>query len=318
MSALSKLSHDDIRTVLAPFGIDTIESFSLLNGGSENTNYKIVCPNHRYVLTICEQKSQQKGVELVQLLDFLKANNFTSSQAIRTLSGQETSVWQEKAVIVKTFIDGEILADLSDDLLNNLGAQLAGLHLLKAPSYLPDTLSYGLEKFDEIAVYAADSEFHRWLLAIRRHTEKYIDTDLPKALIHSDVFYNNIIVDAAKNQATIMDFEEASYYYRIFDIGMIIIGTCCLNNQLDMHKARSLIAGYQQNSTLSHGEIKALQVFTTYAAAATAFWRHQNYNYTNFDPTMTDHYLAMQLLGQQVMAIPSADFINQLALSNLD
>ena len=318
MSALSKLSIEDIRTVLAPFGIDTIESFSLLSGGSENTNYKIVCPKHSYVLTICEQKSQQKGVELVLLLDYLKANNFASSEAIRTLCGQETSVWQEKAVIVKTFIEGEIVADLSDDLLNNLGAQLADLHRLKAPSYLPNTLSYGLEKFDEVAVYADQCEFHLWLLDIRRHTDNYIDTNLPKALIHSDVFYNNIIVDAAKKQATIMDFEEASYYYRIFDIGMIIIGTCCLNNQLDMHKARSLIAGYQQKSTLSHSEIKALQVFTTYAAAATAFWRHQNYNYTNFDPTMTDHYLAMQLLGQQVMAIPCADFINQLALPKLD
>jgi len=318
MSALSNLSYEDIHTALAPFGIDSIESVSLLSGGSENTNYKIVCSKHCFVLTICEQKSQQKGVELVQLLDYLKANNFSSSQAIRTLSGQETSVWQEKAVIVKTFIEGDIVADLNHDLLNNLGRQLADLHLLQAPSYLPRTLSYGLEKFDEVAVYAAHSKFHLWLLDIRRHTESFIDTNLPKALIHSDVFYNNIIVDAAKQQATIMDFEEASYYYRIFDIGMIIIGTCCLNNQLDMHKAQSLIAGYQQKSTLCLSEIKALQAFTSYAAAATAFWRHQNYNFTNFDPTMTDHYLAMQLLGQQVMEIPPANFINQLALSNAE
>jgi len=315
MSALTKLNSEDIHTALAPFGIDVITSFTLLSGGSENTNYKIHCPKHSYVLTICEQKSQQKGLELVQLLDYLKANNFASSLPIKTLAGEETSLWQEKAVIVKTFIEGEIVADLGDNLLSNLGAQLAQLHLLKAPDYLPETLSYGIERFDEVAEYAAGCEFHRWLLHIRRHIGNYIDDDLPKALIHSDVFYNNIIVDATQKQATIMDFEEACYYYRIFDIGMIFVGTCSFNNQFDLHKAQSLLTGYQQILRLNESEIKSLQAFTAYAAAATAFWRHQNYNYTNFDPAMTDHYHAMQLLGQQVMAIPPVDFINQLGLN---
>ena len=33
-------------------------------------------------------------------------------------------------------------------------------------------------------------------------------------------------------RATIMDFEEASYYYRVFDIGMMFIGICCKEKNL--------------------------------------------------------------------------------------
>ena len=76
-------------------------------------------------------------------------------------------------------------------------------------------------------MYAPESTFYKWLKEIQKYIESYISTDLPKALIHSDIFYNNIIVNKDSEKATIMDFEEACYYYRVFDIGMMIVGTCC-------------------------------------------------------------------------------------------
>ena len=143
-----------------------------------------------------------------------------------------------------------------------------------------------------------------------------IDLDkLPKALIHSDIFYNNIIIDEAQQRATIMDFEEASYYYRVFDIGMIIIGTCFTGNQLCLSKARALLAGYQSKISLHSIEVQSLQVFTAYAAAGTAYWRHMNYNFLNFDQAMTEHYKAMQDFADQALAFAPNEFIEQLGIS---
>ena len=112
-----------------------------------------------------------------------------------------------------------------------------------------------------------------------------------------------------------MDFEEASYYYRVFDIGMMIVGTCFNENQLCLSKARALLAGYQSKTILEPYEAETLQLFTAYAAAGTAFWRHMNYNFINYDKDMTEHYKTMQDFADQALAFSAEDFIEQLAIT---
>ncbi len=314
MSALTELNHQQISNVLQPYGL-ALDTFKLLSGGSENTNYCVSTSSGDFVLTICEQKSIQSCNHLAQLLDFLQASNFASSQCIKTTAGEAISLWQQKAVILKSYLAGSIVKDIPNDLLTLLGQQLAHLHSLAAPSYLPKNVSYGKEKFSQVSEYAAGSDFEHWLKMIANKVSQ-IDLDkLPKALIHSDIFYNNIIIDEAQQRATIMDFEEASYYYRVFDIGMIIIGTCFTGNQLCLSKARALLAGYQSKISLHSIEVQSLQVFTAYAAAGTAYWRHMNYNFLNFDQAMTEHYKAMQDFADQALAFAPNEFIEQLGIS---
>jgi homoserine kinase type II len=280
----------------------------VLSGGSENTNYLVNTENDSFVLTICEQKSIQEATELASLLVYLKRNNFSTSILVKTITGTLTTVWNAKPVMLKEFIEGDIIEDLPEDLLIYLGKELAQLHLIKVPDYLPKTVAYGLERFDEVQVYAPDAEFYKWLKSTQHYIENYIDTALPKALIHSDIFYNNIIADSDGKLATIMDFEEACYYYRVFDIGMMIIGTCRNNDTINSSKIASLLEGYQQEIKLLDIEKKALKAFTVYAATATAFWRHQNFNYVNVIPEKKEHYLEMKQLAESTMNLPDNYF----------
>ena len=91
-----------------------------------------------------------------------------------------------------------------------------------------------------------------------------------------------------------MDFEEATYYYRIYDIGMAIVGLCSENEKINLKKVAALLKGYVQEIDLTEKEQNALQPFTVYAAAAMSFWRHQNFNYTKPTPGMEDHYLELK------------------------
>lgn len=75
-----------------------------------------------------------------------------------------------------------------------------------------------------------------------------------------------------------------------------------------------MLTGYQKHITLANSEVKALQAFTAYGATATAFWRHQNFNYVNVDETMKDHYQAMQNIAIDVLKIPSDEFKKELAI----
>lgn len=310
MAQYTVLNDTDIQTVLRHYFVGKIVSYKVLTGGSENTNYLVKTEDKAFVLTICEQKSLKEANELASLLDYLALHNFETSKLIKTAKGELIATFKDKPVILKAFIEGDIIQDLSENLLVYLGQNLAQLHQIKAPNYVPKTLNYGsIDRFDEVQVYAPDSTFYNWLKKTQHYIESHIHPELAKSLIHSDIFYSNIIVSTDRNKATIMDFEEACYYYRLFDIGMMIVGTCRSGQTINRNKVRHLLSGYEQHTKLLKIEKNALKAFTVYAATGTAFWRHQNFNYINIIPEKKDHYLEMQLLADTIMNLPDVALV---------
>jgi homoserine kinase type II len=310
MAQYTVLNDTDLQTILTHYSVGKVWSYKILSGGSENTNYFIKTEHNAYVLTICEQKSPKEAKDLALLLDYLALNNFATSKLIRTLKDKLTVTFNNKPVILKAFIEGDIVQDLSENLLLYLGKELAKLHQVKVPNYVPKTLNYGsVNRFDEVQIYAPDSAFYKWLKDTQHYIENYIHSELPKALIHSDIFYSNIIVSKDRNSVTIMDFEEACYYYRVFDIGMTIVGTCRSGDTINLDKVRHLLSGYQQHTKLLKLEEKALKAFTVYAAAGTAFWRHQHFNYINIIAEKKEHYLEMQSLADTIMNLSDNDWV---------
>ncbi len=306
------LNDEDLNLIANQFAIFDVESYEVLSGGSENTNYLLTTDRAKYVLTICEQKSIKETFRLALLLEHLADNNFTTSKIIRSINNEPVIIWKEKPVILKKYIEGHIVPNLPLHLISYAAKELGKLHKISPPDYLPDDINYGATYFHEVELYAPESPFYSWLKGIKERTLKYMDSDLPKCLIHSDVFYNNIIVSTDNASAQIMDFEEASFYYRIFDLGMMIIGTCDNDDMIDMKKVNYLLKGYQQEIELTEIEKKVLQPFTVYAAASMSFWRHKNFNYTNPTTGMENHYLALKNIADFVSEIPQDRFRNAL------
>ena len=300
MAQYSNLSESDFITILKAYNISNFVSSSILSGGSENTNYDIQTKTNRFVLTICEQKSQQTATHLAHLLEYLTGNNFATSEVIQTSNNTSTFFYKNKPIILKKYLSGKIIEDLTLSQMKLIGNELGQLHQIKAPSYLPNHFSYGLESFDDIKKYAAGSLFHNWLFDMSEYIQENISSDLPKAFIHGDLFFSNVIIHQEKNQATIMDFEEACNYYRVFDLGMSIVGLCCENNSVNAKKVKALLKGYQSHTEILSNEWDSLQAFAVYAATATAFWRHKQFHYVHPDVDMHDHYLAMKNLADEI------------------
>jgi len=310
MAQYTVLQKSAMEAILARYGISTLTEWKLLEGGSANTNYLVSTPDTQLVLTICDAKSAQQTQELADLLEYLHEADFRTSKVIRNLDQKLVEFWEGKPVMLKEYLAGQVMQNLPPHLLNYVGQQLGKLHTLTAPDYLPKNIDYGLQAFAEMETYAPNSPFYKWLQEIEQYILKHNLPDLPKTLIHSDLFYNNIIVNTTQSEATIMDFEEASYYYRVFDLGMTITGVCSQGAEIDLTQVRHLLAGYQQIIQLQDVEIEALQAFVVYAAAATAFWRYRQYQVLNPNPEMQSHYLIMKNLADFARQLPKNYLIN--------
>lgn len=290
MALYTQLNKDEIQNIANDYSLGQVNSYSPLSGGSENSNYKVKSKKGDFVVTICEQKSVDEATQLADLLIHFDKNNYRTSKVILNSENCAISMYENKPIMVKDFLNGIVTEDIPPELMFRVGVELGKLHKIKAPEFIPYKTGYDKDYFEEVNSYAPNSSFNTWLSDAKAYIESHIDNDAPKALIHSDIFPSNVIISGDKSNVTIMDFEEAAHYYRMFDVGMTIIGSCRKHHEINLNKMSALLKGYKTEIELTDNERETLQAFTVYAGASMTFWRHKNFHYTNPDPEYYNHY----------------------------
>jgi len=137
---------------------------------------------------------------------------------------------------------------------------------------------------------------------------KEMPSGLPRGLIHGDVFYDNVLFEEGKFKALI-DFEEACHYYKIFDLGMAVVGVCTEDFKLSLLKVRSLIDGYQKMGALDQKEKEYTQLFVEYAVIATSSWQFWKYHIDTPMAEKSDKHSEMVRIAKNVRAIPKEKFM---------
>jgi len=307
LALYARLDRAAIESLARQFGVDDITAFSVMDGGNENTNYCIETNSGKYVLTLCDQKSLKQATDLVSLLVHLTDHGIRTSRVVMPLEGPDVILHDQKPVMLKRHVDGDITANLTGNLLDQLGEEMARLHEIPVPSYLPKSFPYGRRYFPEVMDSNLEHSYINWLSEKNSYLQKRIPQNLPMTLIHGDVFFDNLIVQGDQLMA-IIDFEEACHYYRSFDLGMAIIGTCRDRQGICFDKARRFIRGYQNKVTLQSVEREFLKAFAVYAAVATSFWRFRQYHLRRPEPHLYDRHVEMQTLADTISEYPDSSF----------
>jgi len=294
MATYARLDRAAIESLGQRFGVGDIATFSIMDGGLENTSYYVTTSSGAaYVLTLWDQKSRQQANNLAHLLAYLVGQGFCTSSIVATPQGGLTLLHDEKPVMLKQFVEGDVTADMSGTLLIQLGQEMARLHLIPAPPYLPRSFPYGRSHFFEVTESSLGHRYLSWLAQKVTYLDEHIPDDLPRALIHGDLFFDNVIVDGDELRA-IIDLEEACDYYRLFDLGMALIGTCRDGVGICFEKAGLLVRGYQTVTRLQPIERGALKAVAVYAAVATSFWRFRQYHVNRPQPEFDNKHVEMQ------------------------
>ena len=307
MVLYAQLDRSAVEGLTRRFGISDITAFSLMDGGSENTSYCVESSSGRYVLTLWDQKSLKHATDLANLLAYLTGQGIRTSRVVVPPKEPIVVLHDEKPVMMKRYVDGDVTANLSGNLLVELGEEMARLHEISAPSYLPKSFPYGRRYFSEVIDSNLGHAYIDWLSEKNSYLKKRIPQHLPRSLIHCDVFFDNMIVQGDQLMA-IIDFEEACHYYRSFDLGMVFVGACRDRQGISFEKAGRFIRGYQQETTLQSIERESLKTFAVYAAVATSFWRFRQYHLLRPEPHLYDKHVEMQTLADTISDYPDSRF----------
>ncbi len=162
MAHYARLDRSAAEGLARRFGIGDITAFSVMDGGNENTSYCVETSSARYVLTLWDQKSLQQATNLANLLVYLTDHGIRTSRVVVPPKEPIVLLHDEKPVMLKHYLDGDVTANLTGDLLVQLGEEIARLHDISAPSFLSKSFPYGRSYFSEVINSNLDHLFCLW------------------------------------------------------------------------------------------------------------------------------------------------------------
>jgi homoserine kinase type II len=261
MAAYTHLTKKDANAIAADYGLPKVLSVRAVREGSVNTHYLLETVRGKFIVKIDEVKSEIEVKRELDLLLFLRKHGFPCPVPLADRRGRHCRDWNGKQLSVYRYIDGHGVApdDLSAPQLENIGRVLADLHLI--------TKAYkkGVDSrfsFDRVAeIYAGvRGRLPHYLKKIVRtldeeleYLQNYLETKLPKGIIHGDLFADNLMLKGEKVVA-VLDFEAAGRGKFIFDLATAVNSLCFENGRYALKKFESLIAGYETLRTLSLAE----------------------------------------------------------------
>ena len=180
MALYVRLDRRSLEGLARRFGIGDIRTFSVMDGGLENTSYCVETSSGKYVLTLWDQKPPKHVTNLATLLIYLTDRGIRTSRVVVPPNEPIVVLHNEKPVMLKRYVDGDVSANLTGNLLVQLGEEMARLHSIPAPSYLPQSFPYGRSHFAEVTDSTLRHAYVDWLSEKTSYLHKNIPQHLPK------------------------------------------------------------------------------------------------------------------------------------------
>ena len=258
MAIYTALNKKDIAKIADEFALGELSSFSGIKNGSVNTHYLIETKRGRYFAKIDEVKSELDVKQELDLLFHLRKQGFPSVQPLKSKTGRYYLEFGGKCLTVSRYLDGVELPvkSLSGAHLGAVGHALANLHLIGRSFKKGIDNRFG---FNRIVVIYRDvrRQLPSHLKNIVRvlddefsYLENYLDNNLPKGIIHGDLFSDNIKFKGNR-LVGIIDFEAACRGKLIYDLATAVNALCFVDDRYKIERFEALISGYESLRPLS-------------------------------------------------------------------
>ena len=272
MAVYTKLSKKNIDEILSSYSIGRLKEFKGIEDGIENTNYFLLVDNKKYILTIYEKRVKEKDLPFFSdLMTDLNKQDFKCPVPIKNKNNKTISSYKDKNLMIVSFLEGKSKNILSPDNCKSLGLEVARMHLITKNFKIKrqNDLSIGSWRkiFDQVRDKCIDihKDLPRLIESNLDDVEKNWPKDLPKGIIHADLFSDNIFFKDEKFNG-IIDF-----YFSCNDFYALEIAICfnalCFDGSKDnlsfnVTKAKNFMNGYNQLRGLNDNEKKNIKVLS--------------------------------------------------------
>ena len=300
MAVYTTLSAAQFAALIDEYDVGTLVSAKGIAEGVSNSNWLIETTGTngegaRFILTMYEARVEVADLPFfLGLLDHLAAKGSPVPRTIHDRDGAAYRMVGGKAVALIEFLPG-ISVDLPCATeAYEVGRALAGIHLDSADfeGERPNTMS--LPQWRELFAGCGDSGLARIdpaLPEIVRAELAYMSanwpTDLPRSVIHADLFPDNVLLLDGKVSGLI-DFYFACTDITAYDLAVTHAAWCfAKDGAFRPDIAEALLTGYSSRRALSETEAAALPLLARGAAMRFMATRAYDWLHTPADALVT-------------------------------
>ncbi|MFO1242658.1 MAG: homoserine kinase [Rickettsiales bacterium] len=266
MAVYTHLTDDDIQRIADSYALGKIVHKKAIAEGVENSNYLIATGETKYILTIYEKRVRLEDIPFfLGIMEHLAEHGIPCPLPLHTTSGESTYALGEKKAAIVTFLEGKSPAAIRNEHMRPLGAMMAKMHLTSegfSGTRVNDLSVSGWHTLTEKIGNRAD-DIQPGLAAMIADELAYLeahwpkDTDLPRGVIHADLFPDNVFYRDGTLSGFI-DFYFACTDFYIYDLIITMNAWCFEHGQFNVTKAGLLLSAYNQVKPLTKAEMDAM------------------------------------------------------------
>lgn len=269
MAVYTDVSDEDIARFVAEYDIGDVVSFKGIAEGVENTNFLLQTTQAPFILTLYEKRVNPDDLPFyLGLMDHLSAKGLNCPTPIHGTDGVALRRLCGRPAAITSFLNGMSPRRIQPHHCAGLGAALAKLHSagLDFEMHLPNALSVkGWRKlFESCQEHADDVEpgLGKMLGNELDYLEANWPHDLPKGVIHADLFPDNVFFFLGKEDVSgLIDFYFACNDLLSYDVAICMNAWCFEpDNSFNVTKAKNLLSQYSKVRQLSDAEMNALPI----------------------------------------------------------
>lgn len=250
-----------------------LESYEGITSGIENTNYFVTTSEAQYVLTLFEQHTDDELPFFLDLTAFLSEHGIPCAHPVANRAGQYLEQLKQKPAALVQRLRGASIEQPAESHCLQVGKVLASMHVHgqsfpqtrkndRGPHWWRETADKLSGKLNDDQQQLLDDEI--------RYQLSHQHDELPRGIIHADLFRDNVLFDG-DHLSGLIDFYYACTDVLMYDLAVTINDWCSTaSGELDSAREQAMLTGYSESRTISGAEQTAYPVMLR--AAALRFW----------------------------------------------
>ena len=300
MAVYTPLSAAELTSLVAQYDVGALVSAKGIAEGVSNSNWLVETTGRdgsgaRFILTLYEARMEVEELPFfLGLLDHLAAKGSPVPRTIHDRTGAPSRKVRGKAAALIEFLPGVSVDVPNAAQAHAVGQALAGLHLDAADFAGKRANTMALPHWRELlsqcgqqGLHSIDPSLPAMIEAELSHLTANWPQDLPRSVIHADLFPDNVLLlgDAVTG---LIDFYFACNDITAYDLAVTHSAWCFANDgRFQSEIAEALLTGYGERRPLSAEERQALPILARGAAMRFLATRAYDWLHTPADALVT-------------------------------
>lgn len=256
MSVYTEVPAEELQDFLDDYDIGRLLTFTGICEGIENTNYFVTTASGEYVLTLFEHTAPTEIEPALRLMAYLDQCSLPCPLPVADRQGRVLGQLMGKPAGLVSRLRGRSALHPGPEHCHSVGHSLARLHLATATYESPHPNPRGADWRQSVAAQIRGrlDPGQKQLLADELRYQQIDFADLPRGMIHADLFRDNVLFSGTQLTG-LLDLYHCGEDLLLYDLAIAATDWCSLPaGDFDLPRLQALLTGYAEQRSVGPAE----------------------------------------------------------------